>query len=75
MLGYAVSTEIIQTEAIKIAISRNIPAHKLKGSCGWIQPFMCRHGLSIRAARAALATFGDLAWNNPALPFTSNKQN
>jgi hypothetical protein len=43
-LGYSISTEVIQIEAIKIARSRNIPVQEFKGSYSWSHCFILRHG-------------------------------
>lgn len=46
--GYAVSTEMCQIEAIKIAKELNININEFKASRGWLQRFFKRSNLSVR---------------------------
>lgn len=45
--GHAVSTEMAQMEALKLARELNIP-REFRASRGWLQRFMRRHGFSMR---------------------------
>jgi hypothetical protein len=48
MSGYAVSTEMLQLEASKIAQKFNIPVTEFKASYGWVQQFLNSWQLLIR---------------------------
>ncbi|KAH7981841.1 hypothetical protein HPB52_001260 [Rhipicephalus sanguineus] len=46
--GIAVSCEMLQFEARKIAQEKGVPAATFKASRGWVTRFMRRHQLSVR---------------------------
>ncbi|KAH8028036.1 hypothetical protein HPB51_012622 [Rhipicephalus microplus] len=46
--GCAVSLDIVQTEARRIARAQGIKAKEFKASSGWTTRFMWRHGLALR---------------------------
>lgn len=46
--GLAVSTEMTQLEALRLAREQDIPRNSFRASRGWLQRFMKRQGFSIR---------------------------